>query len=591
MTSLLEIMMLKVFTYYTRYAKSHWIAGCLVFVVYMISLVLVTTIRPLYIKKIIDAMNLGPTDTALDVIMVSLGAILLLTVIAHVFFRAGDFLITWFQSKTLKNITDDCFWRLHKHSADFFQDNFVGSLVTKSRRFVRSFEASTDALIWNIWFPFVTVSGILIALLFIAPLLSGIFLVWTVFYVWVTWVFIKVKIPKDLAKARQDSVVTGLLADTLTNFLNLKMFSALSTEHSHFKDATEKEHDKRLHTWNFANLQDATQAILLGIVLEIGMMYAAIVLWREGSITVGSVVLVQAYMGSVFGQLWSLGKGLTKLAEAVSDAQEMIEIFETDLQVSDPPVPEESRISDGLIRFTQMDFFYNRGVQIFRNFDLTVRAGEKIGLVGHSGSGKSTIVKLLLRFNDVTDGSITIDGQNIAHITQDDLRRNISYVPQEPILFHRSLADNILYGSSRVTPQEMINAAKKAHAHEFITSLPDGYDTLVGERGIKLSGGERQRIVIARAMLKDAPILILDEATSALDSLSEKHIQKAFESLMEGRTTIVIAHRLSTIQKMDRIIVLESGKVIEDGSHKELVSKGGVYNTFWQEQAGGFIGD
>ena len=214
-----------------------------------------------------------------------------------------------------------------------------------------------------------------------------------------------------------------------------------------------------------------------------------------------------------------------------------------------------------------------------------------MGLVGHSGAGKTTITKILLRFADVSHGVVSIDGQDIRSMRQDDLRRTISYVPQEPLLFHRTLKENIAYGKPDASDDEITAVAKKAHAHEFIKKLPKGYDTLVGERGIKLSGGERQRVAIARAMLKDAPILILDEATSSLDSISEKHIQEALGELMKGRTTIVIAHRLSTIQKMDRILVVENGHIVEEGTHQELVLSDGVYGAFWKQQAGGFIGE
>lgn len=226
---------------------------------------------------------------------------------------------------------------------------------------------------------------------------------------------------------------------------------------------------------------------------------------------------------------------------------------------------------------------------MFRKFSLRIKPGEKIGLVGHSGSGKTSLTKLLLRFADINDGEITIDGQNITHITQDDLRRHIAYVPQEPLLFHRTIAENISYARPDSDQQEIESVAKMAHADEFIVKLAKGYDTLVGERGVKLSGGQRQRVAIARAMLKNSPILLLDEATSALDSESEILIQKALWTLMENRTAIVIAHRLSTIQKMDRIIVLDNGRVIEEGSHKELLRKTGKYAELWTHQSGGFL--
>lgn len=249
------------------------------------------------------------------------------------------------------------------------------------------------------------------------------------------------------------------------------------------------------------------------------------------------------------------------------------------------------QVSHGNIVFDNVSFAHDKGVgeQIFTNFNITIPAGQRVGLVGHSGSGKTTFTRVLLRFSDIDKGKILIDDQDVRHVTQESLHESIAYVSQEPILFHRSLSENIAYGKTNATDSEIIDASKKAHALEFINKLPDGFDTLVGERGVKLSGGQRQRIAIARAILKDAPILVLDEATSALDSESEKLIQSSLETLMKGRTSIVIAHRLSTIAKLDRIIVLESGTIIEDGTHAELLTRGGTYAKLWSHQSGGFI--
>jgi ATP-binding cassette subfamily B protein len=275
----------------------------------------------------------------------------------------------------------------------------------------------------------------------------------------------------------------------------------------------------------------------------------------------------------------------------MGDAQEAVATLNRKPSVQDLPEPETLRISDGAIEFADMHFSHaeSTGQVLFESFNLAISPGEKIGLVGRSGSGKTTLTKILLRFMDIDDGKILIDGQSISDISQDDLRSVLAYVPQEPLLFHRSVFENIAYGRPKATQAEVERVSKLAHAHEFIKDLSHGYETLVGERGVKLSGGQRQRIAIARAMLKDAPILVLDEATSALDSESEKFIQDALWKLMEGRTAIVIAHRLSTIQKMDRIVVLENGEIIEQGTHHELLANKATYSQLWAHQSGGFI--
>jgi ATP-binding cassette subfamily B protein len=318
---------------------------------------------------------------------------------------------------------------------------------------------------------------------------------------------------------------------------------------------------------------------------------AAILITEHNTASIGPTYLVIGYTLNVVSQLWQLSSITRNYVRIVGDAGPMIAMLDEAPELSDSTELETVSIHSGQIHFRDVTFQHDGAeVPLFSNLNLRIKPGEKVGLVGHSGSGKTTFTRLLLRFSDIQSGTIDIDGQNIANIAQDDLRRHIAYVPQEPLLFHRSIAENIAYGESDASPEAIEAVAKMASAHEFITSLPQGYDTLVGERGVKLSGGQRQRIAIARAMLKNAPILALDEATSALDSESEVLIQAALWKLMEGRTAIVIAHRLSTIQKMDRIIVLDKGRIVEEGSHKELIRKqNGTYAKLWAHQSGGFI--
>jgi ATP-binding cassette subfamily B protein len=301
-------------------------------------------------------------------------------------------------------------------------------------------------------------------------------------------------------------------------------------------------------------------------------------------------VFTITYLGRVSSSLFAIAPIVRTLEQTFLDAAPMTEILSKTPEILDEPNAKDLKVTKGAIQMNDVVFHYeDNGDTVFEKFSLDIKPGERIGIAGHSGGGKTTLTKLILRFTDVDSGEITIDGQNIAKVTQSSLRDSIAYVPQEPFLFHRSLRDNIAYAKPDATTDEVYEACRKAHAREFIDKLPHGLDTTVGERGVKLSGGQRQRIAIARAILKDAPILILDEATSALDSESEKLIQSSLKELMKDRTSIVIAHRLSTIQKLDRIIVLEDGAITEDGSHAQLLKKKGIYAALWAHQSGGFI--
>ena len=299
--------------------------------------------------------------------------------------------------------------------------------------------------------------------------------------------------------------------------------------------------------------------------------------------------MIQIYLLSIFERLTQVGRELRHLFTGLADATEMREILDMPHHVRDVPGAKPLQVSKGAVTFNNVDFYFHEGHPVFQKFDLKIRGGEKVALVGPSGGGKSTITKLLLRLYDVSGGSIEIDGQDIAHVSLESLREKIAFVPQEPVLFHRTLLENIRYGRRDATEAEVIEAARQAHCHEFIEKLPRRYETYVGERGVKLSGGERQRIAIARAILKDAPILVLDEATSSLDSESESFIQDALQHFMQGRTVLVIAHRLSTVMKMDRIVVIEDGHITAEGRHEELIAKSGRYRTLWNIQAGGFL--
>ncbi|HSX28302.1 MAG TPA: ABC transporter ATP-binding protein [Candidatus Saccharimonadales bacterium] len=495
------------------------------------------------------------------------------------------------QTSGRQHLERQVFTKLLLHSMDFHNNNFSGSLVNQANRFTNAYVGLSD--VFTISFMNLLVKSVIaIAIIaFFAPTIALAMFLWAIVYVCLNVYLTKKRIHLSKTAAEADSVLTGYLADAMGNLGVIKSFAAEKHEQATYTDKSRDRGRKKLAAWTRGIKNGRIIAVMM-ILIQFIVLVLSIYALMSRRIQLGTLLMIQVYLAQLMGALWNLGS-ITRTAEQhLSDAIEMTEILNTPLGVKDPATPEKVQITEGAIAFQNMTFRHadaHKENTLFTNFDLTIAPGEKVGLVGHSGSGKTTLTRLLLRFADINQGQICVDGQNIAHIRQDDLRARIAYVPQEPLLFHRTLRENIAYGRPEATDEEVEAAARKAHATEFINKLPLGYKTLVGERGVKLSGGQRQRIAIARAILKDAPILLLDEATSALDSESEKLIQAALWELMKGRTAIVIAHRLSTVQKMDRILVLENGQIVEQGTHKALLKKKGVYAELWTHQSGGFI--
>jgi len=581
-----------VLRYYIPHVRAFkWVVlGTLFF--YAMGVLLKDVVGALIYKRLFDTMGTFGANTTEAVPMLSSLLIALVGAVFgyHILVRIADYFHPYAQSNIMKRLYDQAFSNIERHSYSFFANTFMGSLVTKTKRYVDSFETIHDIFVFQIWFHGISIVSAVTVLMIYAPLFAGMFVVWVALFIFGSSFFIQRIIARDTAHAASKSLTTGALADALTNILNIKMFARSENEKARFATRTAQEEQDRRHAWFMHTHQIVFQGLLIA-GMELVSMFLAIKLWVAGDITLGTVVLIQTYLFLLFDVVWNIGRNITKFLNALADAQEAVEIFESPMHITDPTLPEAVRMNKGALLFSNVSFAYNEKRVIFNNLSLAISAGQHVGLVGHSGAGKTTITKLLLRFHDVTEGSITIDGQDIRAVTQDALRARIAYVPQESILFHRTLSENISYGKPEASFEEIVAVAKRAHAHDFIQKLTHGYDTLVGERGIKLSGGERQRIAIARAMLKDAPILILDEATSSLDSLSERYIQEGFDELMKGRTTLVIAHRLSTIVRMDRILVFDGGAIVEDGTHEELLKKNGVYAELWKEQSAGFIGE
>jgi ATP-binding cassette subfamily B protein len=531
-----------------------------------------------------DVWNSFGGDLLLYAVVAFMGAVVLWRIVSICIWRL--------EIRVQEDLHNRMFNHLMQLDANFHANNFGGSLVSQVNKLAGAYVRVQDVVVFEfvpLVLSIVFASVILFprAPLYVVALwvFSGIFVVATI---------IISRLVRKYSEAEADAInrLTGFLADAITNIAAIKSFAARKHE--------EAEYGRAVHTW--ANAERAVMNATLvrqtfyasvTTILSIVSLCLAVVSVVIFKADISTVFLVVTYTGIVVQNLWQFSSQTMRAwTRALGDSKAMVEILGTKPQVTDRARVQASRIKEGTIRFQDVSFTHadaKKSDVLFKDFSLTIPAGRKLGLVGHSGSGKTTLTRLLLRFADIDGGSITIDGQDISHIRQEDLRASIAYVPQEPLLFHRSLRENIAYGKPDATDAEVREAARKAHAAEFIDKLPNGYRTEVGERGVKLSGGQRQRIAIARAILKDAPILVLDEATSALDSESEKLIQSALWELMKGRTAIVIAHRLSTIQRMDEIVVLDNGTIREQGSHTELLAKNGIYADLWAHQSGGFI--
>lgn len=543
--------------------------------------------KPLLYKRFFDLLG-GSTPGTLRSLLMVVAYVFIVNGILWIFYRILEFSNNFFQPRVMTDLLNTCYEYLQKHSVGFFENSFVGSLVRRVTRYSSAFETIADRLTWDFSRILIRMSIILFVLLLYHWQIGVGVLVWIVIYVVLMYKFTMYKLPYDLQKSEADTEVTRHAADTITNHLNIKLFNGFGFEVGTFRTVTEKLYKLRKFTWDLGATVSAIQSGLI-LILEIAIMYYGVRLWQRGLFTIGDFALIQAYLTQIFELLWGIGNSIRYTYEAIADANEMTEILTTPLGIVDAPRAKVLAAPKGLIEFRKVGFAYQNNRKIFADFTFKIPAGQRVAIVGTSGGGKSTIVKLLFRYYDVQKGTVTIDGLDISKVTQDSLHETLSLVPQDPILFHRSLMENIRYAHPTATDDEVVAAAKAAHAHEFITNFSDGYNTLVGERGVKLSGGERQRVAIARAVLKNAPILVLDEATSSLDSESEMLIQDALKKLMKHKTVIVIAHRLSTIMQMDRIVVIDSGKIIEDGKHEELVkAKQGTYQKLWGIQAGGF---
>lgn len=549
-------------------------------------------LAPLIFADLIEKASMGlPVEKMLSIAALEIIGFFVLYIFNKVVLEELRLYWCWkMEVLAMYDLAVDCFTVVNDQSMQFHNDRFSGSLVSQTNKFVWAFERLVDTVIWDLWPTLAYIIMVIIVLAPQVPWFAAGIVGFVVIYALVSGLsFRKIAHLSDNAAAAETKQ-TGQLADSISNIISVKSYAHEAHErhrYANFSRTTLDAYYKQMHATIKRDLQ--FNGVQIGIT---AMILIFLVFGREWlGISIATLVLIVNYAQTIQGELWNINSIFKNINRVFGDAHEMTIILDMVDDVVDTPNASDLIMEQAAVNFDHISFKHKDAKEpIFQDFTLKVKPGERIGLVGVSGSGKTTLTKLLLRFADVDAGQVTISGQDIKEITQRSLRENIAYVPQETSLFHRSIAENIAYGKLNATPEEIQRAAKLANAHEFIQDLPEGYETLVGERGIKLSGGQRQRIAIARAILKDAPILVLDEATSALDSESEALIQDALNTLMQGRTSIVIAHRLSTIANLDRIVVLENGKIVEQGTHHELLNKPhGVYNHLWSRQSGAFM--
>lgn len=545
----------------------------------MLASVLMDAIVPVFTGRIVDAMTNIKTDgdAAIQAAWAAFGGFAVLALLHQGLRLLSVFLWNKFAVDNLQAIVTDGLQKVQRFSADWHANTFAGGTVRKITRGMWSFDSFEDTILMGL-LPAITIMiGVTVMLTISLPTVGIFAAIMILIYCAVSiWMSVKILAPRFRASAEFDTKVGASLADIITGNPTVKAFGAEAREDQNFRATVRDWRDKSLNAWQTGVGADAVRSAMR-LFMMISMIATTIVLGKSGQATPGDIVLVITTFFIIGGYLRDIGMHISHLQRSMSDMEDAVGFWLRQDDVTDAAGAKDLVAIRGqrpdMISFDGVGFKYpNTDKNIYSGMSVDIRAGEKLALVGPSGSGKSTFVKLIQRLYNVTEGVIRIDGQDISQVTLESLRRSISLVPQDPILFHRSLSENIAYGNRGATQDEIEAAAKKAFAHDFIMSLPKGYDTLVGERGVKLSGGERQRVAIARAILADAPILILDEATSSLDSISEHYIQQALERLTEGRTTITIAHRLSTIQKADRILVFDRGRIIEQGNHAALMA-------------------
>lgn len=543
----------------------------------------------LLIKTMIN-INLSVTESVSLLIWPATLLVLNFIIFDNITWRSIDYLNYKYEPLIKNKIISETFSFVMGASHQFFQDNLSGRISNQ----ITTLADNIERILHRIAADFIRGASLLlvalISLYMVNPRFFWTLAIWSIVFSITSMLMSKRLVYLSDIHTESESAISGQLVDSISNTSNVRIFARAIYEQLRLDDflllTKEKFQSKAL----FLFVMQSTQGLLIAMMLAI-MLYFLVQLRSENLITVGDFVLIAGLSMEVGHMTWYAMSQVDEFNQALGKCKQSLSRLIVPLDIIDKEKAVDLVVRKPEITFSGVKFHYKNTEPLFQNKNVTIEAGQKVGLVGYSGGGKSTFVNLILRLYDVSEGQILIDGQDIRDVRQDSLRSHIAMIPQDPSLFHRSLMENIRYGRVQASEFEVIEASKRAHAHEFIMLLPQGYDSPVGERGVKLSGGQRQRIAIARAILKDAPILILDEATSQLDSVTESDIQESLWELMQGKTTIVIAHRLSTLLHMDRIMVFDQGKIVEDGTHAALLAKNGLYKKLWDTQVGGFLPD
>ncbi|NRB50078.1 MAG: ABC transporter ATP-binding protein [Saprospiraceae bacterium] len=561
---------------------------------YAIGIVAEHILTPIYYQKIVDGMVVASSEIADELLASRYQNLIQLIIIVGILsltrvlmYRAGDWFFDYFRMGTVRNLENGMFGDYLKHGRRFFVNNFAGALLNDHRQMRGAFDVFMDHGTFTFFWWLIVFTGSLVALAFIFPIGAIGILLWFILYLIVVVLVSKRKLKHERKVAALNSSMTGLLADNLSNAMTIKTFGAEKREEGHFQKRNEVRYHARMRNKYWSRWRNGLQGGML-VILDVFVLVAGAYHWMTGRISPGTIVLILYYARNISNEVWNFSRMINSMTQAYADANKFMEHIRAQPDIVDPESTSRRKLRRGHVHFRDLSFTYPGGTKVFKDFDLEIKAGEKVGIVGPSGSGKSTLVTLLQRHMDVQHGGVLIDGVDIRQLPQAYVRSKISLVPQDPSLFHRSLRENIAYGKPDATMDEIIAAAQKAQAHEFILETPKGYDTMVGERGVKLSGGQRQRIAIARAVLEaeTAPIVVFDEATSSLDNKAEKEIQEAIDAALAAstRTAVIIAHRLSTLRNVDRIIVMDQGRIVETGNHTQLMLQDGLYAELYNSQ-------